>query len=116
MSKIMFGSRAGEPKGSGYMSKSREVQVSEDIIPIAELKARLSEIIRSLESRRPVIVTLNGKAAAVVMSPRAYDAMAYTARFATAIREGLDDADAGRVISDDELGRQIKRRYRAKAK
>lgn len=98
------------------MSKSREVQVSEDIIPIAELKARLSEIVRSLDARRPVIVTLNGKAAAVVMSPRAYDAMAYTARVAAAIHEGLEDADAGRVISDDELGRQIRRRYRSKAK
>ncbi|MEO6772849.1 MAG: type II toxin-antitoxin system Phd/YefM family antitoxin [Kofleriaceae bacterium] len=116
MSKVIYGSRAGEPKGSSYTATSREVQVSEDIIPIAELKARLSEVIRSLETRRPLIVTLNGKAAAVVMSPRAYDRMSNTARVATAIREGLEDAEAGRVISDDELGRRVRRRYRTKAK
>jgi prevent-host-death family protein len=112
----MFGSRAREPKGPNYGATSREVQVSEDIIPIAELKAHLSEIVRSLDGRRPVIVTLNGKAAAVVMSPRTYDRMSNTARVTAAIREGLADVEADRVISDDELGRRMRRRYRTKAK
>ena len=99
MSKIRFAARAGEPKGPPYNATSREVRVSEDIIPIAELKAHLSETVRGLEGRRPLIVTLNGKAAAVLMSPRAYDAMSSRARVTAAIREGLDDADADRVIS-----------------
>jgi len=112
----MYGSRASETRTSGYGTPNREIQVSEDIIPIAQLKARLSEIIRSLDDRRPVIVTLNGQAAAVVMSPRTYDRLSNTARVTAAIHEGLADGEAGRVISDDDLRRKMQRRYRAKAK
>src|SRR6266566_1418941 len=105
MSKSVYGSRAGEGKGPSFVTATRSLQVSEDIIPIAELKARLSMVVRSLETRpRPLIVTLNGKPAAVVMSPREYDRLTYSARFVGAVNRGLADVEAGRTISDEELG------------
>jgi prevent-host-death family protein len=86
-------------------------------MPIAELKAHLSEVVRSLADRgRPVIVTLNGKAAAVLMSPGDYDRVSYHVRVANKIRRGLVDAAEGRSISDEELGRRVARRYGSESK
>jgi prevent-host-death family protein len=114
MSKLAFGTRASEGK-SRYTTASRSLQVSEDIVPIAELKSRLGEIVRGLDTRpRPLIITLNGKAAAVVMSPRAYDRMTEQSQFVHSIQQGLADAEDGRVIDDAELGRRLERRRAAR--
>jgi prevent-host-death family protein len=83
----------------------KPLQVSEDILPIADFKARASEVVRKLrEHRRPVVITQGGKPAAVLLSPEEFDALAARARFLAAVDEGLADADAGRVVSDEELG------------
>jgi prevent-host-death family protein len=90
----------------------KPIQVADDILPIASFKARASEVVRSLRTRgRPMIITQNGKPAAVLLSPEEYDRLAYTERFRTAVREGLADAEAGRTVSDDELAEEIKREF-----
>lgn len=87
-------------------------QVAEDILPIGELKAHLSEKIRELRDRgRPFVVTQNGKAAAVLLAPEEFDRLTSQARFVTAVQEGLDDQAEGRVVSDDELGRRLDARF-----
>ena len=112
MAKSVFGSRASETVRT-WTSQSRELQVSEDIMPIAELKAHLSETVRGLAERpRPLVVTLNGKPAAVVMSPGEYDRLTARARFVGAIEEGLADTKAGRTISDEDLGREMETWFR----
>src|SRR5215467_11121091 len=96
------GSRAGEAAGPAYRSAAQAFQTAEDIIPIAKLKANMSEIVRGLHERpRPLVVTLNGKPAAVVMSPREYDQLSYRGRFIDAVNEGLADVRAGRVVDGD---------------
>jgi prevent-host-death family protein len=83
---------------------SRAFQTAEDIIPIAELKANMSEIVRGLHERpRPLVVTLNGKPAAVVMSPREYDLLSYQSRFLEAVNEGLADTAAGRTYDGEQV-------------
>ncbi|HWU89721.1 MAG TPA: type II toxin-antitoxin system Phd/YefM family antitoxin [Kofleriaceae bacterium] len=117
MAKLAFGTRAGEGRPLQYTTATHALQISEDIMPIADVKAHLSEVVRSLEERgRPVIVTLNGKAAAVLMSPSDYDRVSYHVRVASKIQRGLADAAAGRTISDEELGRRVARRYRSTPK
>ena len=89
------------------------LQVADDIVPIGELKAHLSERIRELRGRRrPLIVTQNGKAAAVLLSPEEFDRLTSQARF-VAVQEGLDQADAGRVVEHDEVGRILDARFGA---
>jgi prevent-host-death family protein len=88
------------------------LQVAEDILPIGELKAHLSEKIRELrDRRRPFVVTQNGKAAAVLLAPEEFDRLTSQARFVAAVQEGLDDEAAGRVIGHDELGRRLDARF-----
>lgn len=90
------------------------LQVADDIIPIADLKAHLSERIRDLRARRrPLIVTQNGKAAAVLLAPEEFDRLTSQAEFVAAVREGLDQADRGRVIDHDQVGRILDARFGA---
>ena len=111
MSKRRFETHAAEPR-TPYEPGSRTFQVAEDIIPIAELKAKLSEVVRGLDARpRPLVITLNGKPAAVVMSPREYDRLTYHQRFMASVNEGLADAEAGRIISTEELRARMKARF-----
>jgi prevent-host-death family protein len=93
------------------------VHVDEDIVPIAELKAHLSEMVRELPARRrPVVVTQNGRPAAVILSPAAFDRLSYRARFVAAVEEGLEDIDEGRVLSDSAVGGILDERFGARAK
>ena len=88
------------------------LHVADDIVPLAEFKAHLSEVVRGLRSRgRPVVVTQNGKPAAVVMSPAEFDRLSYNARFLSAVEEGLRDVREGHVISDAELGAMLDERF-----
>jgi prevent-host-death family protein len=114
MIKAVYGSRASEASGSAsrarerggptYGTGSRSFQTAEDIIPIAELKANMSAIVRELDARpRPLVITLNGKPAAVVMSPREYDLLSYRARFVDAVKEGLADTEAGRTYDSEQV-------------
>lgn len=88
------------------------IHVSEDIIAIAEFKAHLSETVRGLGKRgRPVVVTQNGKPAAVLLSPAAFDQLAQHANFMSAVSEGLADVDAGRTIANEEVGMLLDERF-----
>jgi prevent-host-death family protein len=65
-------------------------------------------VVRRLrEHRRPVVITQSGKPAAVLLSPEEFDRLIYRARFLEAVGEGLADADAGRVVSDEALGKLL---------
>jgi prevent-host-death family protein len=90
------------------------LRVSEDIVPVAEFKAHLSEVVRGLPARgRPIVVTVNGKPAAVVMAPADFDRLSQRAAFHEAVSQGLDDSAKRRVLSDDAVGRIADARFGA---
>ena len=55
-------------------------------------------------SHRPIVITQNGKAAAVLLAPADFDALTERARFIDAVEAGLADVQEGRVLADEELG------------
>jgi prevent-host-death family protein len=86
----------------------KPVDAAEDIVSLNDFKARASELFRQLrEGQRPLIITLNGKPAAVLITPEEFDRMRERDRFAEAVSAGLADSAAGRVIDDEELGAEI---------
>src|ERR1044071_5592387 len=87
------GSRTGEAAGPAYRTAARAFQTAEDILPIA---------------------ALNGKPAAVVMSPREYDQLSYRSRFVDAVNEGLADVHAGRVVDGDQAVAELLRELEGK--
>lgn len=52
----------------------KTLQVSKDIIPLAQFKSHASKVFRQLhDEQRPIIVTQNGQAAAVLITPEEFD-------------------------------------------
>ena len=80
------------------------IQISEDILPLGQFKIQASALLKSINSsNRSIIITQNGKPAAVVLSPSEFDRLNTQSRFLSAVQQGLDDVKAGRVIDDDML-------------
>ena len=90
----------------------RTLQVSRDIVPMAELKAQTSKIFRKMhDDQRPIVVTQNGRPACVLLTPAEFDRMQEQARFLAKIQAGLADAEAGRSIDDETLSAQIEAEF-----
>jgi len=82
----------------------KPLQLAGDILPLGEFKTQASRVLRQLhDSNRPVVITQNGRPAAVLITPEEFDRMQDRDRFLSAIREGIEDADAGRVVDDADL-------------
>jgi prevent-host-death family protein len=85
-----------------------ELSVAEDIIPIGEFKAQASRLLKRMaSSARPLLITQNGRPAAVVLSPAEYDRLRDTARFLESVTAGVADADAGRVMDTAALRQRL---------
>jgi prevent-host-death family protein len=82
----------------------KSMQVSEDILPIGEFKTQASRVLRKLhKAQRPIVITQNGKPAAVLITPEEFDRLREHDRFLEAVHEGLADSEASRVIEDEAL-------------
>lgn len=98
-------------------SSVKAIRVSEDIVPVSDFKARAAAWFqRIVATRQPLIITQNGKAAGVLLSPAEFDRLTERARFVSAIEEGIADADAGRVRSHEEVIALLKKRAGTRAK
>lgn len=90
----------------------KSFQISEDILPLGEFKTHASRILKKLRTEnRPLIITLNGKPAAVLINPAEFDRMNEQRRFLQAVQEGLADAEAGKVLEDDEMSRELEAEF-----
>ena len=63
-------------------------------------------------AKRPVVITQNGKPAAVLITPEDFDRLQETTRFITAVREGFADSEAGRLVDDAALTRELDAEFR----
>ena len=90
----------------------KALNVSEDVLPIGEFKTHASRVLRKLRAgQRPVLITQNGRPAAVLITPEEFDRIRENDQFTAAVREGLADSEAGRVIDDAEMGRMLDREF-----
>ena len=86
----------------------KPLQIADDIVPIARFKAQTSQVFRQLHrEQRPVVITQNGKPAAVLITPEEYDRVQEQQRFMGAVQEGLNDVAAGRWIADEDLDAEL---------
>ena len=88
------------------------IQTAEDIIPVSEFKSQIAEWLRKVAvTGLPVVVTQNGRAGGIVLSPAAYDALTDQARFVPAVQAGLADLDAGRVQRSEDVLARVRKRH-----
>lgn len=83
-------------------------------VPFTEARARLTELLDDVNERHEhVVITRNGRPAAVVLSSEEYDALAETLEVLEdgealeALGESEADVHAGRVYSLDEVRREL---------
>lgn len=82
----------------------RPMKTADNIVSVSEFKTHASQMLRSLsENDSPVVITQNGRAAGVVLSPKAYDELTAHFRFLATIEESDEDVQRGRVSSHDEV-------------
>lgn len=86
----------------------RDINVSEGIVPLGEFKIRASKIIKELAgSDEPLVITQNGRPAAVLMSPTAFQELRERHEFVQSVAEGLADSEAGRVVDHKKVRRWL---------
>jgi antitoxin YefM len=84
--------------------------MSDVTLPLAEIKKRLSEIVDGVEQRHErVVLTRNGRPAAVIISPDDLESLEETLDILSdpsslrEIRKAEKEIDAGRGVSADQL-------------
>jgi len=91
------------------------VDITKDIQPMTTFRNHSAEIMRHLkETKRPVVLTVNGKAAAVVQDAEAYQRLLDIAAEANAgegIRQGLEDLANGRTRPAREVFEEMRAEY-----
>ena len=86
-------------------------RIARDLVPIAEFKAHASALVRSVrEEDRALVITANGRPAAVLIAPDRFDRLAAREQFLESVCAGLADSEAGRVVDDERLDAALARR------
>lgn len=87
------------------------LNVSTDIIPIGELKKKLSQYLSNVRTTgHPLVITQNGKPAGVLISPVEYDELVYKKLFIESINRGLSDVESRNVYSTNEVKEELQKR------
>lgn len=87
-------------------------QGTTESIAVAELSSHAQEVLRKVrETGQAVVITEDGEAAAVLVSPADYDWLDERRRFMARLEEGMEDARAGRLIDHEDLVRSIEEEF-----
>ena len=91
------------------------MDITKDIQAMTTFRNHSAEVMKHLkDTKRPVILTVNGKAAAVVQDAAAYQELcdlAAEARASEGIRQGLEDMSAGRTQAASDVFTQLRTEY-----
>jgi prevent-host-death family protein len=91
------------------------LDITKDIQSLTTFRRRSGDFMKQLKrNKRPVVLTVRGKAAAIVQDAQAYQRLLDIAAKADAeegIRQGLDDVARGRTRPAREVFDEIRRKY-----
>jgi prevent-host-death family protein len=86
----------------------KPISISRNIISLSEFKNKASSMLHEVQnSNRPIVITQNGKAAAVLISPADFDLLTEQIRFVDAVKRGLTDVQNGRMLPDEDLDKEL---------
>lgn len=91
------------------------LDLTKDIQSLTTFRRQSDDFLKQLKkTKRPVVLTVNGKAAAIVQDAAAYQRLldiATSADEGEAIRQGLDDVARGRTRPAREVFDEIRRKH-----
>jgi prevent-host-death family protein len=91
------------------------LDITKDIQSLTTFRRRSAELLKQLKkSKRPVVLTVKGRAAAIVQDAEAYQRLldiASSAQAEEGIRQGLDDVAQGRTRPAKAVFDEIRHRH-----
>ena len=85
------------------------MKLKKDIISVSYLKSRAADLLNQINTtRRPVIVTQNGQARAVLQDPESYERLKTALGLMKLIAQGEEDIRAGRTVEQSEVFDQLR--------
>jgi prevent-host-death family protein len=89
----------------------KHMRVSQDIVPLGQFKSKAAEYLKRLAERNhPMVITQNGRPAAVLLSPSEFDRLIEKHRFLLSVASGLEDAESDRIMNTAELKKRLSER------
>ena len=89
----------------------KRISVANDIVPIGEFKSGISKWIKkSKSSGNPIVITQNGRPAAVVISPTDYDQLYELSQFVDSVKQGLTDSEEGKRFTTKQVHAELEKR------
>jgi prevent-host-death family protein len=86
----------------------KPINISQNIVSLSDFKNKASKMLHEVQSsHRPLVITQNGKAAAVLISPADFDFLTEQVRFVEAVQRGLMDVQNGRELPDEDLDKEL---------
>lgn len=90
----------------------RSFDLTEDIQPATDLQSRAESLLRQVrDTRRPVVLTEEGRGAAVLVDIASYQSLLEELDLLRDVHRGLADVEAGRVVPHDEALARLLARY-----
>ncbi len=78
--------------------------LSQDIKPISYLKAKTANVINDVnENQRPIIITQNGEAKAVIQDIKSYENLQNSLNLLKLIVQSENDIENNRVVEQEEM-------------
>ncbi len=91
---------------------SQHVRVSEDFVPVSEFKAQAADLLKRVgDTRKPLVITQNGRPAGVLLSPAAYDDLMERTEFVASVKTGLADIEAARTEAHAVVAKRLRKKY-----
>jgi len=80
------------------------MQITNDIKPITYLKSRAADVLKQInETHRPMIITQNGEAKAVIQDPQSYENMKNAISMLKLLSFAEEDIKNGDLLEEDEV-------------
>jgi prevent-host-death family protein len=93
------------------------MNLTEDIQPVTYLKGNAAHLLHQVnETRRPVIITQNGLARAVLQDTASYESMRNAIAMLKLMVQGENDIRAGRVSGEEDVFTRIEARLTERKK
>jgi prevent-host-death family protein len=89
------------------------MRLKEDIKPVTYMKTRPAELLQKVnESRRPVVITQNGEAKAVVLDVKSYEELRDATLLLKLTAQAEAEIEAGLAVPQEEVFVQVQARLR----
>lgn len=90
------------------------MKLDKDIISISHLKSKAADLLEQINTTgRPVIITQNGEARAVLQDPESYENLRNAVGLLKLISQGEKDIRSGDVVEQDEMFEELRQMLRS---